>query len=82
MNTVAPWQGPRVGLGSDASLFSPRQSSRVLQERRPGDRADGLAPRLWLHQHHACGARTLSAHRAFSPCPSPPTTPLPCLPLQ
>lgn len=63
-----------MGLGSDASFFFPRQSSRVLQERRPGDRADRLAPWLWLHQHHACGASTLSAYWAFLPLPpSPPS---------
>ena len=46
---------------SDTSLsFSPRQSAWVLQERRPGHRADGLAPRLGLHQHHARGAGSLS----------------------
>lgn len=66
---------PQDGVLS-ARLFSPRQSTWLLQERRPGHRPDRLAPRLRLHQHHARGARPLSARRR---APSFPRTapPLP-----
>uniref|UniRef100_G1MSA4 Pyruvate kinase n=1 Tax=Meleagris gallopavo TaxID=9103 RepID=G1MSA4_MELGA len=48
-----------------------RQSPWILQDRGPGDRADRLAPWLWLHQHHAGGARAMSCWHLPSSTPAP-----------